>query len=438
MAVIAPFPGIVFDPTRVDPGLVVTPPYDVITPDMAEAYYARHPNNVVRLDLGRPLPTDTEDDNPHTRAAKYFAAWRAQGVLKQDENPALYVSSHAFSVDGRPAVRLGLFAAVRLEPPETGVIRPHEQTYSKVKTERLSLMRHTQANFSPIFALFRDPERDAMAFLSAHAKGEPVLSFTDDAGHGHKLWRMADPAAVEAARALLAHRVLYIADGHHRYETALNYLRELEQAHGTLPGDHPARYILVCLCSMRDPGLVILPAHRMLSRLPRGAGEDFFRKAGEYFTIQDVPPGRTTRETAEALTAALARYRGRNALAALFPGRSAVLALKPGAAAPLLSDVPGPLRALDVTVLSRVVFQECLDITPEALDDPSLILHTTRVAEAAEAVASGRQAAAFLLNPVTIAEVRKVAEAGLTMPRKATFFYPKVPTGLVFRSLQTG
>ncbi|MBU2490030.1 MAG: DUF1015 domain-containing protein [Proteobacteria bacterium] len=439
MASIRPFHGILYDSEKIpDLSLVATPPYDVISPEMREDYYRRHENNIIRLILGKGCEGDTDQDNPHTRAGAYLSRWLTEGVLARDPEPALYLTSQTFDLEGRPVTRLGLLAAVRLSPFEEGVIRPHEKTFSKVKSERLALMRQTRVNDSPVFALCPDPDQDLFAFYEARAAGEPDRVFTDDTGQVHRMWRLGSPEDASLAASLFADRCLVIADGHHRYETALNFMRETEAREGSLPEDHPARFVMIYLCSMADPGLVILPAHRMVHRLPQGAADRFFEQAGEFFDLRVLPEKADSKEAAREITRALAVEKDRVSMAAVFSGRApVVLTVKDGVMDRLYGDeLPGPVRGLDVTVLARLVFMDLLSLTAGDLDDATLMHYTVQAPELVEKIRSGVHEAGFVLNPTGIQDVRQVAEAGFTMPRKSTYFFPKAITGLAMKGLE--
>ncbi|MBS3809906.1 MAG: DUF1015 domain-containing protein, partial [Desulfobacterales bacterium] len=272
MAEILPFCGIRYSQEKIrDLSEVVTPPYDVISEEEQEAYYQRHPNNVIRLDKAKATPGDTDTDTPYTRAAADFRRWLEQGVLIRDETPSFYLTSVGFSVNGEPITRYGLIAAVRLEPFESGVILPHEETFSKVKSERLELMKACHANFSHIFSIYSD-RNNILATLKAEAeKKQPEAAFTDDSGHFHRMWKISDPEICRQVTGALKQRRLFIADGHHRYETALNYREWVRQNTPDFDENHPANFIMMYLCAVEDQGLIILPTHRLLPEVPENA-----------------------------------------------------------------------------------------------------------------------------------------------------------------------
>lgn len=436
MAQIRPFPAIVYNPKTVaDMADVVTPPYDVISPSEQDAFYGRHPKNIVRLILGKPENSDSEACNPHTRAACFFDDWQKDGTLIKDPVPAFYLTTHEFEVDGKRVVRQGVLARLRLETFDKGVVRPHEKTFSKVKSERLSLFKRCHANFSPIFGLYPDEGGEIFKILDACSKSAaPEMDFTETVGHRHKLWRITDLAVQAEFSRKLADSEIFIADGHHRYETALNYMAWREEEEGPLPEDHPARFVMIYLCSMEDPGLVILPAHRMVSKLSPDAFARLAAEAPKYFDIEDFPLTDQGRDAAlSKLTATPASKTG---IVVMTKDGTRLLTVKPGVMDGLFSDVLEPsLRSLDVSVLTHLIFHKILKLTPEDMDDHDLIRYTVNAKLLSEEVFSGRMAAGFVINPTRISEVREVARAGLVMPRKSTYFYPKVVTGLVMNSL---
>lgn len=441
MAEIIPFRGILYSPDKI-PGIadVVTPPYDVISDSEQEAYYARHPFNVIRLDKSKATPSDTVKDNSYTRAAANFNKWMDNKILVQDETPALYLSSVEFDMDGHPLKRYGLIAQVRLEPFSKGIILPHEKTFSKVKTERFELMKSCHANFSPVFSIFSDKSNLFDVLTTAVANMPPMLDFKDDAGHCHKLWRITDGHTHQKVSEGFKERRLFIADGHHRYETALNYRQWINQKHPGLSSHHPSNYMMMYLCSIQDPGLIILPAHRLLSDILKPMRNDFLKKAADYFIIQSFlfspdNPEKTSGMLKEAMKAEPDEHK----IGVLIKDSPdfRVLTLKQGIMDRLFSKtIEAPLRELDVTVLTRLILVHILEFNDETLDSEQVINFASRDKDAVSAIGNGLYDMAFILNPTTNEQVRKIAEKGLTMPRKSTYYYPKAVTGMVMSTLR--
>ncbi|MGD8970404.1 MAG: DUF1015 domain-containing protein [Desulfobacterales bacterium] len=442
MAEVIPFRGMFYNPDKVNNlADVITPPFDVISDTEQEVFYARSPFNVVRLILGKASADDTPSDNPHSRAADYLQSWLTDRLLVRDSVPAFYLTTLDFVIDKRPVTRAGLIAVVRLAPFDAGVILPHERTFTNVKSERLALMKACHANFSPIFAMVPDDDGEFIN-LTQHlsAQRTPDIAFRAHDGFRHKLWRIVDSDSMLNISSALQSRKLYIADGHHRYETALNYRNWVHAGHPNLSDRHPANFVMMYLSSMADPGLVIRPAHRMLRDVPSSAIDRLLVRAKPYFEIETISYCGSERD------GALERFIGK--LNGNGGGQSIGMAVKDRRAfycltlnnSPALNDLfgldcPGPLRQLDVTVLTRLIFTEFLEFDQARLDNETLIDYTTDAREAVGRVDRGDFDACFILNPTSVEQVRDVADHGLVMPRKATYFYPKVITGLVINPL---
>jgi uncharacterized protein (DUF1015 family) len=441
MAEVLPFRGIFYNPGRIENlSDVVAPPFDVISPEEQEAFHRRHPKNVIRLILGQATENDTETDNPHTRAAAYFRQWREEETLVQDPRPALYMTAVTFPLHGRPVTRYGFIAKIRLEPFEKRIVLPHEKTFSKVRSERLELMKRCHANFSPIFSLYPGGNGVMQRLRREVEKRGPDLELTDHKGIGHRLWRIQDPSLHRDVTEALAEKRLFIADGHHRYETALRYRDWLARRTPGFNEDHPANFVMMYLCSMDDPGLVILPAHRMLDAVEAAAAQKLLERAVEYFEVESFSPGTGAPEAArDTFLARLRSEKDTTAIGVVCRNVAAytLWRLKPGVMETLFGKKISPaLLPIDVTVLTRLVFMELLGFDNARLDDERLI-HYDSVAESAiQSVTGGRHDIVFLLNPTKIEQVRTVCEQGLIMPRKATYFYPKVLSGRVFHTLE--
>ncbi len=440
MVDISPFHGIRFNPEKVgDLSKVVTPPYDVIPDDKQKAYHEQHPNNVIRLDKNIPTDADSPADNPHTRAAGHFRKWLDEKILLREEEPSFYVTTVRFKTDGKAFTRTGLITAVRLAPFSAGIILPHEETFSKVKSERLALMKECHANFSHIFSIYADHGTVSGILKSATENMAPIQKFTDDAGHEHKVWKIADPEIHETVRNAFENRRLFIADGHHRYETALNYRQYIKDNVNDFDNNHPANFIMMYLCAVEDPGLIILPTHRLLSGIPEADRKRLLTDAKQYFDIDTIPvTGSDTEKGADALGEKMRANHKNHVIGLVMKNEPAyyLLRLKNSVMESLFADdIPAPLMGLDVTVLTRLVLMKLMGLSQKCLDDESLIHYTSRFDEATASVAQGDNDIAFILNPPSNDHVRLIAEAGYTMPRKTTFYYPKVVTGQVMNRL---
>jgi uncharacterized protein (DUF1015 family) len=394
MAAVRPLAGFRYDPARVgDVGQVLAPPYDVITPAEQAELYARSPHNVIRLIL----PREAERG---PAAARTLREWVDSRILVPDPEPALYLYSQRFSLpDGTTRRRDGVICRLRLEDFASGIVRPHERTLPGPKADRLAILRATGANLSAIFGLYARPREPVRELLGGAALGQPLI----DVSGWHQLWRITDATAIDRFVRALAAETIVIADGHHRYETALAYRDER-------PGSEAARWVLAYLANMEEEGVVILPTHRLVRGPLRAGGDGLEAALRTTFAVERL--GAPARRAAGEIDCVL-------------PDRR--LRLRPlPAAADFLRDLPVVLRTLDVEVLRRTILAPLLGVEAGALD------FTHDDDEAADAVATGRAAVAFLVNAPTIAKVREVCLAGEVMPEKSTYFYPKIATGLVF------
>ncbi|MGD9016527.1 MAG: DUF1015 domain-containing protein [Desulfobacterales bacterium] len=436
MANVKPFRGIRYSDSHLSElGSVTTPPYDVISGSEQAAYYERHPHNMIRLILARKHDGDSDTDNPHTRAADDFTRWLEDGILVQDASPAYYLTAVDFTHLGRTVTRFGLIAKVELEPFEKGIILPHEETYSGIKTERLGLMKACHANLSPIFSLFHDTHDIMAKMKNGVAAATPAATFRDSAGDRHRFWLIKDDRLISQIENAFADERLYIADGHHRYETALAYR---EWAAGRTPGfhpEHPSNYIMMYLASMQDPGMVILPAHRLVSGLSQATLNRFLDRAETLFRLE---PMRLEAFPDGGIERILSKDADKEIRIGVVTRRQRVLMRAPieEIAGQLSEKLPAPLATLDVSVLTHLVFGSYLGILPEHMDDVDRIRYTSSSTSALTAVSEGQVDAAFLLNPTRIGQVQRIAEEGLIMPRKTTYFSPKVLTGCVINSLR--
>jgi uncharacterized protein (DUF1015 family) len=398
-------------------GAVAAPPYDVIDEARRAELAGRSPFNVVEIDLPR-----GDGGDPYLHAETTVQAWRQQGILVQERESALWVLAQEFTdPDGRRRTRQGFFARARVEDYGPGRVRPHERTHPGPKEDRLALTRATRANLSPIFCLYADPDARAWAALEPVTGGAPEAELTDDEGTEHRLWRVGDPEVHRLVGDALAGSELLIADGHHRYETAHVYAEEIG-------GDGEHRYVLTFLCSLSDPGLVVFPTHRLLHGLDaerRAALRDALERR---FTVEEVadsdlepPPGGET-VTLGYLDA--------------FDERPLRLTLRdPAAAAAAMPDRSAAYRRLDTAVLEALVLREALGLSEDDIAHLRGIGYSKDGADARAAVRDGRAQAAFFMRPTPVDLVAEVARAGESMPPKSTYFFPKVPTGLVFNSL---
>jgi len=434
MAEVLPFRGIRYSTKFAnDLDNIVTPPYDVIDPSLQDALYDRHPYNMVRLDFGRIFPEDNDNDNRYSRAAKLFGQWLDEGVLTRDDEPSIYYTEESYTgVSGEQIVRKGFLAAVRIEDPDSGLYHPHEKTLAGPKADRLKLTTACRANFSPIFGLYDDPEGLALQGIEKSAAAAPAsVSARADDGTGTKLWQISDPELISRIAAVMAPKGFFIADGHHRYETALAYRDLMREKNPDYTGKEPWNYVLMYLCNMWAPGLSVFPTHRAVFGLDNFNADSFLTKLSELFDIEEAP-GK------EALFESLKKRVNSFGLVLKGDEKLKIATLKdPEKGKEILSaKVPEVLQTLDVTILHALILEEILGISEKAQEDQLNLTYVKNRDELVETVRgdNGYQLG-FLLNPTKIEEVKAVAEKGLRMPQKSTFFYPKILTGLVINPL---
>ena len=438
MAEIAPLTPLRYDLSKLAGGLasVVSPPYDVISREQRAALAAQDPHNVVRLIL-----PEGEGDAKYGVAADILKGWRAEGVLVRDDEAAFYRYDQTFAPPGAPAGsrtirRRGFLALVRLAPFSERSVLPHERTLSGPKEDRLKLFRATRTNLSPGFMLYRDARGDLDAPLET---AQALAEFTTPDGVHHALAKVRSPEAIRAIVEAVARSSLLIADGHHRYETALRYSQEVggEARGGADRGEH--RYFMSFLANGDDPNLVVYPTHRLVHSLPSFSLDDLLRRAAATFDVLPLPRGVGAEVLVAGLGAAAGAEKRSSVVVAVPDGRAAVLTLKADAdldAHPTLGTKPEVLRRTDVTVLHAGIFEELLGITPEAQVAKTNLWYVQDAAESLAELRGGvRGQALFLMNPTPVAAVRDVAEAGEVIPQKSTFFYPKVSTGLAIHTL---
>ncbi len=420
---------------------LISPPYDAVSRAQREELAARSPHNLIRLDLGEEGVPEGPDDDKYTRAARSFERWLADGALRQDPAPALYALEQSFTgPDGRPRVRRGFIAACRLHAYEEGDVLPHEKTLTTPKADRLEQLRRLPVNLSPVFGLYDDEQAEGRRALDAAiaGAGEPVAEADSDDGTHHRLWRVEDREAVAPLRRVLASKSVIIADGHHRYESALLYRDLIDREQPGLPAHAGHRFIMMALCSMSDPGVVIYPTHRLLLGLRDLRLGRFLDELGKYFAIETLqedlrrPAGRAW------AVSKLAEHSGKSTtfLMVAEDGKGRILTLRDDAD---LSGVPLPanvtLRDLDVTALHTIVFQHLLGLSPRLQELGENVRFEMDAGEVVTRTLSGECQLGFLVNPTPMWQVQAVAEAGETMPQKSTFFYPKLASGLVLRRI---
>jgi uncharacterized protein (DUF1015 family) len=441
MVALAPFCGWRYNPLKISKlDEVVSPPYDVIDNELQKELHRRHPWNVIRLELGEDCPWDNEEENRYTRARRYLDDWRSQGVLVRDEKPALYVYHHRFKgINGEELLRKGFMALVKLEPLDQGTIFPHEETFPTPKQDRLELLRACRAQFNPIFSVFPDPKGDFAQLLHVEDR-PPEMRVLDEKGVEHSVWAIAEPELVGRAVSLLAKRPAIIADGHHRYETSLQYQQEQKAQWDQAD---PSNWTLMYLTPMEDPGLVIFPTHKLVRGLENLDLGVFMESLAHDFHMEEIPFREEEPLWArKELTRRLHNYRFSRhcALGLVVPGAQSYWVLRfkdTGSSSPHLAHLPECLRSLDVTVLHEVILKGRLGIDVGDRGH-SHLLFSHDLQEALQLAEKEKAQLLFLMNPVPVAAFKEIATSGYKMPQKATYFYPKLLSGLVIRTMEEG
>lgn len=401
---------------------MIAPPYDVITPEDRVRYYAEDPHNVVRLIAGQVHETDHAGDNKYTRAAAFFQAWLREGILRRESGRGFYVYRQMFAdpESGQPRARTGLLCVVRLEPFGQTVLA-HERTHVRPRADQQSLTQAVEANLSPVFALYQHAGPRLAELMERTDRGEPRFSIEAD-GEGHTVWRVEAPEAFHTLAAALADRRLFIADGHHRYETALKYRDWQVAAHPDALPRSAFNYVLMLLVDADDPQLRVLPTHRLIHDLPGLDPKAELRRLQERFSVTPVA-------TEAALLQRLRKADAQHQVGLVLPGPAYFLLRIPRARG------RAPADQLDVVALHRDVIAPEIGLHEGRLEDEKHLAYTRDAAYAVDHVRRGRAQAAFLLQPTRVADVLAVAASGAVMPQKSTYFYPKPASGIVFNPL---
>jgi uncharacterized protein (DUF1015 family) len=440
MANIYPFRAWRYSPSAVRLEDVVTQPYDKISPAMQQAYYQRSPFNLVRIILGLPEPVDAErGESVYTRAARDLRAWREQGVLAQEKDPCIFAYAQQFKVPGTEIIkeRRGFIALGKLHDYSEKVVFRHEQTLSKPKSDRLNLLKATHAHFGQIFMLYTDPVGSVEKILYDGA-GPAEAEVTDEYGVLHRLWKVSDPAAIRAVTAAMADKKLIIADGHHRYETALNYSKEhapttpaiTETSVSRLPQPaYPEAAVMMTFVNMDSDGLVILPTHRVVHSLKNFDPAAFARAAEKFFNLEPLHAADSS-----SLIKTLTSQQG-TAFVAVTRAGTLLMRAKPEPVAAALASLPERQRPLDLSCLHSIVLDRLLGLDAEKVREQTNIRYLRDAAEAVEQVRGGEADVVFLTNPVSMEQLREVAFAGDVMPQKSTDFFPKLLSGLTIYAL---
>jgi uncharacterized protein (DUF1015 family) len=433
MAAIFPFQALRYDPSKVSPAQVVTQPYDKITPAMQDQYYAASPYNLVRVILGKQEAGDNGQQNVYTRAAASLRQWRAEGVLLRDLEPSIYLYTQTFKIPGDTsgaiAERRGFIALGQVEDYDHKVVFRHEQTLSKPKADRLNLLRTTQAHCGQIFMLYTDPAGEVDKAL--RQSGPPTVEVRDQYDVLHRMWKVSDPAVIRAVQAKMADKKLIIADGHHRYETALTYRNEIrKQPNPNLQA--PFERVMMTFVNMDGSGLVVLPTHRVVFGMETFSIFDTVTKLQKNFDVQDLGP---LTEVAAALDHLHDAGKDTTALLAVTSHGGFLLRSRAEQHSKNLEGLSERQRALDVVQLHKLVLEEALGMSEDDIRDQKHLKYVRDANEAIDIVRNGANVA-FIMNPVRMEQMRDVAFAGEVLPQKSTDFYPKMLSGLTIYSLE--
>lgn len=428
MATIKAFRGTRYDPERIDElSLVISQPYDRVRHGLQDQYYERSPYNIVRIIRGKEKPGNDAEENVYTRARSFYDSWVEDGILMREDRPALYVLRQSFTLpDGTEKTRQGLVAALRLVPFDEGTVLPHERTHSGPKVDRLNLMRATEVNFGHIFMLY--PGSRINELLEEAIAGEPGLEARDlfEKDVLQEFWPVTNDELIEAVREEMApKRRLIIADGHHRYETALNYREEMREQYPDAPPNAGFNFRMVTFVSTDDPGLVILPTHRLIHSYGKMRGSEILKEAKAYFRLISVDGREELQRGLDEATPDQPRI-------GFYNGSYTLLELKdPDVMDRILPGRDPAWRMLDVSVLHELLIQRVMDVSEEAVERKENIEYLRDPQMGYEAVDSGEAEFLFVMNPTRMEQVRACTAAGEKMPQKSTDFYPKVISGLV-------
>jgi uncharacterized protein (DUF1015 family) len=436
MAEICPFSGVRYNQqVSRDLAQVICPPYDIISPQLQEELYRKHEYNFVRIEYNRELPQDNQTNNRYTRAASTIQDWLSRGILQTEMQPALYIHQHHFSSQGRQHKRTSLIARVKLEEWDKRIVRPHENIMPKPKSDRLNMLWACHSNTSQVLSLYEDRGQRIAFLLTACELSQPALNIVDDYGERHAVWVITQSETVRQINDALADQPIYIADGHHRYDSALTYRREQASRAGTVTGEEGFNYVMMSLIDFVDPGLVILPTHRLVRGISRAAMAGLRGQLEAFFDIEEIGINeRGFWQNVDSRLTGLGPEEGpiKVGLIGLEPDRALLLTLRNVEAADALmprfhSDL---YRKMDVSVVDHVILEEILGLDQQKQE--TLLAYEHDRMEAYDRLKSEEYQLLFLLNPIKPTLIKAVADAGDRMPRKSTYFYPKTPAGLVF------
>ena len=429
MADIRPFRALRYNLQRVPASEVVTQPYDKITPGMQERYYAASPYNLVRIILGRREP-DNAVENVYTRAAAFGRKWREEGILEQEAAPSLYSYSQTFTApSGKARERRGFIALGRVEDYAAQVVYRHEQTLAKPKADRLELLRATRVHYEQLFLLYEDSGEIDRALRTEE---KATIEVSDEYGVAHRVWRISNASVIASVQEKMKDKKLVIADGHHRYETALNFRDECREEAGSGNGEAPYEFVMMTFVNMNDPGLLVLPTHRVVHSLESFSFDEFKKASGELFAVEEVLQPLDAERATQLLEE---RGRTGTALVAFAKDRALLLDSPKSTTARFMAGLSRRQQSLDVVQLHKCLLEGVLHLSEESIRQQQNLSYVRDAADAMAMVRSGEEKVAFLMNPCPVQKVREIAFAGEVMPQKSTDFYPKLLSGLTAYAL---
>lgn len=424
MATILPFQALRYNTDKIsDLSKVMTPPYDIITPKQQREFYDISPYNVIRLEYGMEFSDDTPDNNRYTRAKQDLDKMMQEQILMQEDEPAIYIYEQIFSMpDGSKKSCKGIFSLVQLEEFDKKIVLPHEETLSKAKTDRFNLMKATNCNFSQIYCLYLDQKRTVNQILEEKMKQKANISFTAQDGIRQNLWIIKDRDTIALLEKSFADKQLFIADGHHRYETALNYRNYLRESGAAADGLY--NYVMMLLVDMEDDGLVVFPTHRMVKDFLGFDEKALLQSVEKYFTVSKIDDLSLIETALQNEQKAFSLYTGKDYFYLLVLRDYDAMCNR-------LPDKSPAYQGLDVSILHTLILEENFGIDPENMADQKNLVYTRDVSEAIEDVRNGKFQCSFILNATKVSEIKDISLANEKMPQKSTYFYPKVITGLV-------
>lgn len=430
MAKIVPMKGLRYNSSKVDVNEVVTPPYDVIDAKGQEDFYGKNPYNVIRLELGKVFPDDNDEQNRYTRAAGFLREWITSDVLVHENKPSVYLYEQEFEARGEKKIRSGYIAGIQANDYSKGEVLPHEETLPKHKADRLNLMKATLANFSPIFGLYADPDHVIEAVLiKAKGNQKPDIEITDDQGVINRLWVVSDENAVQTVVEQMESKKVFIADGHHRYETAVNFGKEM-----SAQGKSGYDYLMICLVNLYNKGLVVFPTHRVIKNLADFDLNVLLHKLTDDFNVEEI----TDLTLNEFISKLESEGQNKHSFGLYAGNNYYLISLKDEDLLDkiALEDRSAAWRRLDVSIMHTLILEKLLGIGSQQRADESNLVYVRDDDTAKAAVDDGSAQLTFFMNSTKVEEVTDIATGGEKMPQKSTFFYPKVITGMVINDYE--